>query len=64
MIIGQCWICNSYVVADSIDDNGDDPPAWRLYNGQDTDGAISAICQACMDGDGPAIEIATLPDVI
>ena len=64
MIIGQCWICNSYVVVDSIDNNSDDPPAWQPYYGNATDGAISAICQACMDGDGPAIEIATLPDVI
>ena len=64
MIIGQCWICNSYVITDNIDNNSDDPPAWQPYNGQDTDGAISAICPACMDGGGSLIEIATLPDVI
>ena len=64
MIIGHCWICNSYVVADSIDDNSDDPPAWRPYTGDNTDDAIAAICWACQDDGGSLAPIADLPDVI
>ena len=64
MIIGQCWVCNTMLQVDNIDDTSDNPPAWQPYHGDATDGAISAICQACQDGGGSLIEIAMLPDVI